>query len=358
MLFDKIVDCAANPPPMVRIGGQEGIFRHLASCLKESQRFVLQREALMMIHNVTESTPKRFLDALSVCRMPFPRMWVEFEFQHRAEWMKAARLRGVDVIDNDDASPPSRLGFYFEQVDPDGHIIDIHPGWVHPNSNAIKERWDIPDEVSRQETISLCFLTMRLNLTPEVSEPTDEERTARVASFMKKSGKGWSRWVHDSTELDAAVRLEGRITTHIPPYMEEVWAYAASRPGLLKQMESMARFDLASEWRFALSLLIAMNSRNIVALSGESDLSKLNKARAKRKAPPLLSYRDVRLSLSKVQRNRLGLGPAGRDTAAQVQTHLVRGHLKLRKNGLFWWNPHIRGAIGPVPVGRTYNVTA
>jgi hypothetical protein len=357
MLFDKIVDWGANPPPVVRIGGQEGIFQHLAARLKESQRFVLQREAVMMIHNVTESTPKRFLDALSVCRMPFPRMWVEFEFQHRAEWMRAARLRGVDVIENEDASPPSRLGFYFEQIDPEGHIIDIHPGWVHPNSNTIKNRYDIPDEVSRQETISLCFLTLRLNLSPEVSEPTEEERKARVSAFMQKSGKGWSRWVNDPTDLDAAVRLEGRIKTHIPSYMENVWAYAATRPGLMSQMESMARFDLASEWRFALSLLIAMNSRNIVALSGEADLSKLNKARAKRKAPPLLSYRDVRLSLSKVQRNRLGIG-AAQDSSAQVQTHLVRGHLKLRKNGLFWWNPHIRGAIGPVPVGRTYVVTA
>jgi hypothetical protein len=37
--------------------------------------------------------------------------------------------------------------------------------------------------------------------------------------------------------------------------------------------------------------------------------------------------------------------------------HLVRGHFKVRRTGLFWWSPHVRGK-GEAPVGQTYIVKA
>ena len=34
-------------------------------------------------------------------------------------------------------------------------------------------------------------------------------------------------------------------------------------------------------------------------------------------------------------------------TAEEIRSHLVRGHFKVRKTGIFWWRPHTAGRGGP-----------
>jgi hypothetical protein len=83
------------------------------------------------------------------------------------------------------------------------------------------------------------------------------------------------------------------------------------------------------------------------------DLCKLNASRTRRRKPPLLPYSITMLKLSKA-RERVGTSNAVDSRIARQ--HLVRGHFKVRKSGIYWWHHFVRG-IGDIPPPRkTYVV--
>lgn len=112
---------------------------------------------------------------------------------------------------------------------------------------------------------------------------------------------------------------------------------------------------LASAAGHVLRFALLLNARNrIVTIEAAEDLSRLNRARAKRGNPPLLGAQPVTIDVSREQRRYLRSGGAGfnRDAA---RAHLVRGHFKLRATGVFWWSPFMRGGFAD---GADYGVTA
>lgn len=344
MLADQIRQFPSTPLgqetliPSLRLGYEE-----MGRRLAVAQRFVLRRDALMMVQNVSLSSPSRFLTALGVCRLPYPTMWVEFAYKDRLDWLLQQKAeKGMIIVDHAEASPPSTLGFLMEQVDSDGRMIVMTPAWLHIRNG--------------QEQVNVCNMSLLINTEPDVAPPTPEE--AAVIREHHRKGEFGSAWVEDPKESDAAVRLEGRITNIVPDFLRPMWAELRLIGGApaLKQITDLALYDLRSEWRFALSLLTLLNSRNVVDYGPPNDLTKLNKAREKKGKPPLLDTRMIRLSLSKVQKRRAGGMGAG--DSRDLQAHLVAGHWKLRKTGLFWWTPHVRGSVGTVPDARTYQVVA
>jgi hypothetical protein len=135
--------------------------------------------------------------------------------------------------------------------------------------------------------------------------------------------------------------------------MAPLWnAMASVNTDGVKKMAELARFDLRSEWRFALALLVTLNSRNVINFGPGEDYTRLNKARAKSGKPPLLSHREIRLSLSpSLKRRASSIG----GTHDSLQEHIVMGHWKVRQSGVFWWSPHVRGWVGDAKP-RTYKV--
>lgn len=173
---------------------------------------------------------------------------------------------------------------------------------------------------------------MRANYQRAQTNPTEFEEKFGLTESYK-----------DPAEQEAALELETRITLAHCAYMAPFWAFMHDRhPEDVEKMRNNALFDLLQEWRFILGLLAAINSRNVISYSDPITYEKLNKQRAKKGVPPLHEHREVRLSFSRVQRNRIGS-----DNPIDIQAHPVRGHWKLRSTGLFWWSPFIRGT-GPV----------
>lgn len=80
-----------------------------------------------------------------------------------------------------------------------------------------------------------------------------------------------------------------------------------------------------------------INCVNVRRVEHQPD-DKLNKARIKRGKKPLFSYWTLELRGSKTHITSHG---GGERTPARV--HLVRGHIKRRKTGNFWWQPFARG---------------
>jgi len=84
-------------------------------------------------------------------------------------------------------------------------------------------------------------------------------------------------------------------------------------------------------------MLALLNSRNCVSID-KAEVSTGNKLRRLRGKPPLLSHSTVNIHLNKRDaRASEAMSPA------EVRLHMVRGHFKVRKSGVFFWRPHLRG---------------
>jgi hypothetical protein len=108
------------------------------------------------------------------------------------------------------------------------------------------------------------------------------------------------------------------------------------------------------EAQLAVSALAMLNSRNLVSTAPATGL--YTRAARRRKERPLLSHSVVKITLSK--RDRIAVDLHG-ISEREVREHLVRGHFKIKKRGVYWWRPHIRGnaIIGRIIHDR-YQVSA
>ena len=101
------------------------------------------------------------------------------------------------------------------------------------------------------------------------------------------------------------------------------------------------------------AILLLLNSRNATETGPELDLRAINRARTRKGDPPLLPLRPVILDITRRLRaaRRAGIS----DAPSDIRAALVRGHFKVRKSGVFWWSPHVRGNVGDIS-GRDYLV--
>lgn len=98
------------------------------------------------------------------------------------------------------------------------------------------------------------------------------------------------------------------------------------------------RGALSTFMEFVFAFLSALNCSNVTRVESLPPL-KLQKARAKRGKKPLFSYWTLEIHLPKRAKENTTAG----ETHAAKRLHLCRGHMKKRKTGYFWWQPHVRG---------------
>ena len=338
MLADEVIGFAKHPMykvimPELRFG-----YLALANDVANAQRFILTRDAVFLIHTVSNISATRLLQALQICRMPFPRMWVEFVYRDRDDWHNLVNMKR-NTMEN--ATAPSRLGFLLEQKDADGRIIQVTLVWKHNNDPSYEHH----------ETIIIGGFDMTLN-TNEGVMVTDElrENWHRAQADPDALEQRFSKTLPaNDAEKEATLELEARLKTNFCLYMSPFWAHMRQHfPQEEDRLSQNSLFDLLQEWRFILGLLTVLNSRNLIDYSEPVSFDKINKARLKKdKTASLLhDHREIRLAFSRVQRNRMG------GTSHDLKAHLVRGHYKLRRSRtgevrLFWWSHFVRGTGEP-----------
>lgn len=353
MLADGVIEAAFAMKDMAP--AQRHCYETLAEKLRHAPRYVLDRGAVHFVQTTAEMNPDRFLAALKICRMPFPSMWVEFAYQDRKDWLDGAVARGLSVTSNPNAYPPSRLGFYLEQQGSHGRIMQVTPVWAHDTALRSDKNDEIAP-ISKSGMISICSLSQQIDTSDNVM--IDPIRLAKIRENVQSDLKHHLRraadthW-RDSTAQKAWLELETRIRPTIADFMKNFWLWVHHyKPQIVGQLRELAEFDLLAEWRFILALLIIMNSRNIISVGDEIDYVRLNKSRLLKRKSALLSYRPIMLSLSRVQQNRLRTS-----NHADLAAHIVEGHWKVRKTGLYYWSTHARGSVG-TPLVPTRKVTA
>ena len=126
------------------------------------------------------------------------------------------------------------------------------------------------------------------------------------------------------------------------------WMVASGGRKIPPEISQMWADDINGEPAFAEALLAVVNSRNLVKISDDDqDLTKINRARVKRGKPPMLQFRKVTVSLSRGATARSAKSGDG-----SMPLHVVRGHFKVRKSGIYWWSPFWRGDAAAGVVSR------
>lgn len=131
------------------------------------------------------------------------------------------------------------------------------------------------------------------------------------------------------------------------------------RPGISGQRSKQQQLAACNFGWLGILIIMLLTARNTPLLVEEGeDLSRLNKKRSQSGKPPLVDARPVTWNLSREERC-VGRTTAPFDGEARsaATAHIVRGHMKVRKSGVFWWSAHSQlfGANEPIS-GRDYSV--
>ena len=195
-------------------------------------------------------------------------------------------------------------------------------------------------------------LAEHFSASTKPSSFSDDELTSK---FMEKqAAKGWHRFAHVKQEIQALNMLEKTMKIGITPHGFRMAKAVIERgsPADISRMMNNWREDIAGGGAVMRCILALMNTKNILAHEPD-DISRLNKARSKRGKPPLLPFTITGLSLSRARANAASAAGMSRE---QARYHLVRGHFKVRKTGVFWWSPFPRGDISRPVERRAYEV--
>jgi len=310
----------AQLPSVLKLATSE-----LGRKIATAPRYTLDRGAVMMVQNLSNMEPHKFISALPLCRLPHKSIWVEFAFRDRSDWLDEARKQGKTIQQRADADAPPRLGFYLEALDDAGQDISVQLVWAH-----------IPPMVSP----SMKALRLRTG----ADYVATESRRSEILDLLKsKVIQAKAPWLANPQAFEAAVELESRIETIIPEYLAPIWLSFADNKDTIRKMDEMAEFDLAAEWRFAMALLAALNSRNLFAYGDEVNYGKLNDIRARKGRTPLLPHREIRLSLSRAQSSRVNshgvVGTRSIPSAALLMVPRITGSHHRRVNP--WFARHV-----------------
>lgn len=299
-------------------------FVRLKKRIAEAEVFVLDPDATAMAASVALSRPSSILAALAFARLPFKSVWIEFE--------NDALRRAMADLGSPNLQAPAtmsriiRSGFLLTG---DGDGFDVE--YVHSD--------EVPDG---RRMIEAAPLKARFSLGERAPE-----RLPRMAGGVP-SAKGKVREhlkliSQDPGEAQAHEELESRFDYVQHPDLGGVHVSMVRLMGE-DRVEAIIERQAREAWRlFSLQILpalILLNCRNAVATRDVPVSPKLNKQRAAKGKPPLVRHRVVGISLTKAKTR---MAAAGTAAAQALRAALVMGHFKVRKTGIFWWHPHVRG---------------
>lgn len=304
-LFDSVIGRHSGAGP----GNQAA--NKLAERIRDAkpQRFYLDDNVVAACEQVSQSKPESLLSAFAFARLPYASTWLEW---HRPKVPEsAAHQFGVLLTDaSGEAGPRDGSAAIATLVLRAGHLTVIAPFWILLD-------WS-------QE---LKFLDRYKQMDLGGEPQSGAERELRHRQGIIPNQQFRSYWEDGHYPLLTKEDVYTWDTAHLTEEQRaeiDDMAYAASHPAWL-----------------VTGFLVMLNSRSILECQRE-DLRALNKSREKKGKPPLASgFIHTRLRIPKHVSSAFGNSASER---AAARLHVVRGHFKVRKTGVFWWTPHPRGA--------------
>lgn len=335
ILADDILSAVGGPLD------QGGMLGSIARSLRVAERFVLSDDIASAGYELISSKPTSLLDAMPLCRAPYPVTWLE--------WSGAASDRaGYGLLPYTEKvattpalfgrTTPIKLGCLIESDPADkGQRGSMTWVWMLPShgisASGLSINFDYTGNVLDWGREKLKDSPFWRGLVEKLGERASAEtvRSAMIHSLR------WKKLASDSVQLDALGKLSD---------FEMIW-FSRHATELINTLERELVPELMRAWigdvcgeaPFVNAVFLMMNSKNACEHEA-NDLSRLNRARGKSGKPPLLGHRITRLALSKARQRAAEAAGMSR---ADMRAHLVRGHFKIRRTGVYWWSPFVRG---------------
>jgi hypothetical protein len=324
MLADDVIAGVGGEADQLFHGG----IRALADDLRRAARFDLTPGVMMSARTVHVSPVEARVRALPLCRLPFQRTWFEWPGgagappkEHSivgpARYAPVPRRCGALVTVDESRQRGTMTWAWFTKQTDEVNMCPLsvtfdwreEPEPLDDLQEQALRRYGISKEEANDRMYAADIRQLpRLRGQPRVVMEADRDRFGFI----------WSPYV--SSFADDYTRRSGPLDpTH------RLWAAAigdiTGEPGLLR------------------CVILLLNSRNMTAAEAVPAPAKLNKARAQKGKQPLLDYTTIRIRLSRAMATRAG----SVDERSPSRFHVVRGHFKVRKTGIYWWNDFGRG---------------
>lgn len=272
-------------------------------------------------------------NAVPFCRLPFSNVWIEVAQQHRPRYMNAGiHIPAIQAI-------PHRIGFLLEATDNTLTAFKAHQFWLIkgaavPFASHMAMKFD---PTAARDALDL---------------PADEEGRKREFFEIEPSPAWRNASPHARGSLNAMVRPD------LPDYMSMMGATLVfAKPGETDRfgqfLYEVGTADWSGESVYLLAVLALLNTVN-AAETRKVDLTGLNKQRVKRGVHPLANHYTLTISPRLKARVGMGNDPQHR----HLRAHLVRGHWKVRKSGIYFWRPFARGERDRGVIEKGYKVIA
>lgn len=338
-----------------------GGFTKLAKAIAKAERFRFDLDATLAADGVARSKPSSILSAIEKARPPFPRTWIEYPFR------ELVRAKGMEVAPETGERPsPRHVGFLLEERGPD--VVMITTAWSYdrrpPNISPFAMLTaSEPDALAPEGVMMQAFRST--GLFRELHRHGWDRQQTQPMTFADVKGAlaaGQFRWgCLPDDEVRALVELQRHHEVGLCPYLapfvlavvERLSAAGPRGEAELSRLRQQWAEDWEGEGSLAQAMLLLINAKNGTAIEPAPDLSRLNRARAKRRQPPLFEHKLVKLRLNGERHAARSGDGSGR---GPLRAHLCRGHFKLRKSGLFWWSAHVRGSATKGVIQHSYEV--
>jgi hypothetical protein len=306
-----------------------------ADKIEKAQRFVFDASTIEAVRGLLKSKPSTLLEATQFARLPYPLCWFEWP------------APSDGPIDHDHQVRVTKVGAVLEQLDDRSNAWSIVTAWAF-DKNAVGQKV-IDLELNRIVEDSLSDLGVSalmggLDFGPTPSPVIDEPPWLHMHRDVNEGVieiNLTERFGHVEANQVSALRILHDLIAYQP-------LMAAGGLELLQAAASVgdeyvrAKIrDISDDIKPLIGMLILLNSKNGVDTRQHEPPVKLNKARRKRGQPELISYHEVTIKLGSGDQRAAGRHGL---TPEEIRRHLVRGHFKVRKSGVYWWRSHIRGS--------------
>jgi hypothetical protein len=299
--------------------------------LRAARKFVFTNEVVGMAANVGLSRPSSIVAALSWVRVKANPMWIEFA---NGDFRQAMKDMGSPLV-----RPPHGV----VEIVRSGFLIDMSDEGFLNLEYIHADRTDNGTVLTDLAPVKLTF-------------DLSDQDMPRVSTVLQPSLRGVGGKLRRRLELTSKDPKEAAAEASLRDRFEY-----ASHPDLAGARQFIVKIqgevgaavieeNQASEaYRLFIGMilpgLILLNCRNAVDTETIQPSAKLNKSRQAKNKEPLQAYETVTMHLTPGARRREAMAGGG---SASRSAALVAGHFKVRKTGVWWWNPHIRSGSGDV----------
>lgn len=332
-----------------------GLFsRDLNESIKRSQRFLLDDDFLEVTHKVSSTSNTNILKALPLARLPYRSVWIEFNEQARRHLFFPSK-KGNPFLDE-----VRRVGYFVEEKPGDGNRqrVALHKITWRKSGEIDVSPFEIWMDWSEHPPKLMPIVTGQfIEMVKTINGLAGAVLTGLAGEEVRAAHANEEPRTLTEEEEKAVQDLMWRFKISLSHYHIDFWEKASRRSPMPADVEKWllaTGIDHGNDALFLYCIVCLLNSKNI--LSEETvDRTEENKARRRQNLPPRCDvYRKITINFDRAQVNRAK--SAGVEDPAKMRRHMVRGHFKRKKNGIFWWNDFERGDASLGYAHKDYDV--